>query len=84
MTFEMVRLEDSIICALDKLKLAVPFPKPRCILGICDFYAVNTIFVANGQLKWLPVTPSTCLCNSGLPWFCMQSSAAASGAMTLC
>lgn len=43
--------QDGTICVLDKLKLAVPLPKPHCTLHIRGFHAENTICVANGQLK---------------------------------
>ena len=84
MKTKMVQRENRTICALDKLKLAVLLPKPHYTLHIHGFHAVNTICVAGGRLKWLPVLPSVCLYNSVLPWFCMQSTAAASGAMTPC
>ena len=42
------------IYVLDKLELAVPLPKLRCILRIRDFHAVNPICAANVQLRlWL-------------------------------
>ena len=84
MKMKTVQPKNSTICVLDKLKLAVLLPKPRCTLHIRGFHAVNTICVADGQLMWLPVLPSVCPCNSVLPWFCMQSTAAAFGAMTPC
>lgn len=44
----------STIYVLDKLELAVPLPKLRCILRIRDFHAVNPICAANVQLRlWL-------------------------------